>query len=348
MIDYSEVTIGNVSIHHVGNKNNNEELLLSKAALQISDSKLQALLVKFFLPPFSSNEYFSFSFSNDDFNLNPLFNFTSDIFDDSEDFHISSKDIAKHLYEVSVHPQIKSGDLFVVHFSNILLDGKNVEAVGLFKSEHRHAFLKLDISASDFSLNYDDGINIEKLDKGCLVFNTEKASGYKICIVDKSNKAIEAQYWKDHFLTLRTCNDEYHQTKDFLNITKNYVTKQITEDFELTKTDQIDMLNRSMEYFKKNESFDKASFEKEVFQSPEVIESFRKFDEVYRDENAIELDDHFDISQQAVKKQARIFKSVLKLDKNFHIYIHGDKEMIEQGVDKDGRKFYKIFYEKEA
>jgi hypothetical protein len=50
----------------------------------------------------------------------------------------------------------------------------------------------------------------------------------------------------------------------------------------------------------------------------------------------------------AVKKQERIFKSVLKLDKNFHIYIHGDRELIEQGMDADGRKFYKIYFEEES
>ena len=49
-----------------------------------------------------------------------------------------------------------------------------------------------------------------------------------------------------------------------------------------------------------------------------------------------------------MKRQARVFKSVLKLDKNFHIYIHGDRNKIEQGVDEKGRKFYKIYYEQEA
>ncbi len=43
------------------------------------------------------------------------------------------------------------------------------------------------------------------------------------------------------------------------------------------------------------------------------------------------------------------FKSVLKLDKNFHIYIHGDKELIEKGYDDAvGKKFYKIYYDEEA
>ena len=68
----------------------------------------------------------------------------------------------------------------------------------------------------------------------------------------------------------------------------------------------------------------------------------------YRKENDIQLIDSFEISTQAVNKQARIFKSVLKLDKNFHIYIHGNRELIEQGIDENGRKYYKIYYEREA
>jgi hypothetical protein len=61
----------------------------------------------------------------------------------------------------------------------------------------------------------------------------------------------------------------------------------------------------------------------------------------------VDLQDRFAISADAVKRQARVFKSVLKLDKNFHIYIHGDRNKIEQGVDENGRKFYKIYYEQE-
>jgi hypothetical protein len=55
----------------------------------------------------------------------------------------------------------------------------------------------------------------------------------------------------------------------------------------------------------------------------------------------------FEIDNKAVKKQAKIFKSVLKLDKNFHIYIHGNRNLIEKGIDEDGRKYYKIFFESE-
>ena len=85
----------------------------------------------------------------------------------------------------------------------------------------------------------------------------------------------------------------------------------------------------------------------EVFGDEEVKASFQNFNKVYATENDVETKDNFFISGQAVKKQARVFKSVLKLDKNFHVYIHGDKDLIEQGVEPDGRKFYKIYYTEE-
>jgi hypothetical protein len=83
-------------------------------------------------------------------------------------------------------------------------------------------------------------------------------------------------------------------------------------------------------------------------QDAEVIKSFHDYNKQFQQENEWQLADQFDISAIAVKKQQRIFKSVLKLDKNFHIYIHGNRELIEQGTDPDGRKFYKIYYDNEA
>jgi len=45
----------------------------------------------------------------------------------------------------------------------------------------------------------------------------------------------------------------------------------------------------------------------------------------------LDLEDNFEISSEAVKKKARAFKKILKLDKNFHIHIHGDLHKIEKG-----------------
>ena len=116
------------------------------------------------------------------------------MFSESDAFHENSVNVARHLYELSVHPQIKSGDLFVARISDMDVDGELTDAIGIFKSENRQAFLKLDNTGDDFSIRHDDGINIEKLDKGCLIFDIDKDSGYKVCIIDKSNKSSEAHF----------------------------------------------------------------------------------------------------------------------------------------------------------
>ena len=170
--------------------------------------------------------------------------------------------------------------------------------------------------------------------KHVLILFTE--TPYTVFIID--NTSNETDYWQNEFIKVKLKQDDANSTNQFLTLAKSFVTKQFPSEFETTKADQIDLLNRSVEYFKKNENFDKQNFEQEVFQDNEVIKSFQNFDSKYRQENEINISDDFFISSQVVKQQARVFKSVLKLDKNFHIYIHGNNELIKQGVDSDGRK----------
>ena len=41
-------------------------------------------------------------------------------------------------------------------------------------------------------------------------------------------------------------------------------------------------------------------------------------------------------------------RSVIKLDKNFHIYVHGGEQLIEQEYDEErGMKYYKLYYREE-
>lgn len=341
MIDFTEITLDSICIHKVGNKLRDEGIEVSDRNLSLGNDDTKKYLLRYFLSPFNNIETYNFYYPTD-LNLNDTYIFAKRIFANPESFYDISIDISKHLYEKSSHPKINEGEFCVCYFKDCLFDGQKTNAIGLFKSEKKDIFLKLNSS----KIGHESGVNIDKLDKGCLIFNLEEENGYKVCIVD-SNKSNDTQYWKDEFLSIKPASDNYSFTKDFLSITKNFVTKQLNQDFELSKADQIDFLNRSVDYFKNNDIFDKKEFEEKVFEDSDLIESFRKFDQTYRKENEIELTDNFEISVLALKKQARVFKSVLKLDKNFHIYIHGNKNLIEQGVDENGRKFYKIFYQEE-
>lgn len=346
MIDFTNIQLEEIAIHQVGNRLRDEGLKVSSENVDVEDSETRNYLLKYFLSPFDNNEIYNFTHPSE-LNLNEIYFFVKKIFSKPDSLFENSIEIAKHLYEKSTHPKINAGELCICFFKKCSLDGTTTDAIGFFKSEGKDVFLKFDSVKNNFKIKHESGINVNKLDKGCLIFNIEKASGFKVCVID-SNKSNDTQYWKNDFLNIKPATDDYHYTTDFLSITKNFVTKKLDEDFEVTKADKIDLLNRSVEYFKTHESFDKKEFEKEVFQDAGIIKSFRSFDENYREENEIEVTDNFEISPQAVKKQARVFKSVLKLDKNFHIYIHGNSELIEQGVEKDGRKYYKIYFKEES
>lgn len=346
IVDFTGIELQKLITHHIGNKLRDEKYLLSDELTNI-ESDTKDFLLRYFLLPIKVEEFYSFTHSVK-LELNDIYSVVETIFSNPKKFIPSSQDIAKLLYEQSLHPKIREGELNIVHFTNISVDGELVDAIGVFKSETDVPFIKMKNQKSKFRIEHDYGFEIKGMDKGCIIFNTDQKRGYKILIVDHANKSVEAQYWKDDFLKVKPISTEFHQTNQFLGIAKTFVTQQLSEEFDVTKADKIDLLNRSVEYFKTHESFDKREFEKEVFQDTGIIKSFRSFDTAYREDNDIELTDNFDISAQAVKKQARVFKSVLKLDRNFHIYIHGSRELIEQGIEKDGRKYYKIYFEKES
>ena len=346
VLDFTQVEIKNLITHHIGNKLRDEGVSLSNEPTHLAESTKDFLL-KYFLLPIKTEEFFCFDHPVK-LILNDILSVARSIFSNSKRFIQDSQDIAKLLYEQSLHPKIKEGELNVALFSNIVLDDEIVDAIGIFKSETGVPFLKMKNQKSRFSINHEYGFEIKGMDKGCIIFNTDEKSGYKVLVIDSANNSGEAQYWKDDFLKIKPIANEFQKTNQFLGIARQFVTKQLAEEFEISKADKIDYLNRSVEYFKNHDTFDKQEFEKEVFHHPSIIKSFRQFDETYRQENEVDLSDSFEISAQAVKKQARVFKSVLKLDKNFHIYIHGNRELIEQGIDEQGRKFYKIYYEKES
>ena len=340
--------IGNIDkfiLHFIGNKNNGDGVRFSDELIDFEN--IEEYIQQLINNNFKSEEKYQFYFQPD-LELNPMYQFISSIFNDEKSFIEQSQNAGRYLYDKSIHPQIKAGELCVVHFNDCRIDSNTVDCIGLFKSENKSTILKVNNIENGFSVTDEKGMSVSKLDKGCLIFNTKKEDGFLISVVDNTNKSNEARYWKDEFLSVQPLKNEFHQTNQFLGITRQFIAQQLSQDFEVDKADQIDFLNRSVNYFKNHKKFNKQEFEEKVFEDRDVIESFQRFGRICRQGNEMETKDNFDISKQAVKKQARVFKSVLKLDKNFHIHIHGNRDLIEQGIDKNGRKFYKIFYDQES
>jgi hypothetical protein len=325
-----------------------EGVTLSNATIDLArQPELAQVLIRYFLSHFKEPVYYNFHHVSS-LDLNEVYTIASSLFESTSSFVKKSKDLANILYEYSNHPKIKSGELYIAYFEDCQINNEVTDAIGIFKSENKETFLKVFEEEKSIQVNHEEGININKLDKGCLIFNLDAEEGFMVSIIDNLNKNGEAQYWKDEFLKLEPVSDNYHLTKNYLSLARSYVTERLDDEFEVTKTDQIDYLNRSIDYFKKNEEFNEKEFAQSVFEHQEVIQSFRRFKSDYQHENDIQLAGEFEISTPAVKRQAGVFKSVLKLDRNFHIYIHGNKDLIERGVDDDGRKYYKIYYNEES
>ena len=345
---FTEASLDRLTVHYTGNKQNGGALLVSKQEQDpgddIREKMREALLQKFT----NCHERYAFHHPSS-LEFNEVYNFIRRLFLEPAAFYDLSLKIAAHLFEVSVHPKIKPGELYVTLFSNILVDDRSVNAIGLFKAETKTLFADLIPGFDDLDLQLKEGVDLSRLDKGCLILNQEEQEGYELMIYDANGKGEEALYWKDKFLSVMIRQNEFLHTQGFLSMTKNYVTQHMPEEFEVSKTEQIDILNRSMDYFKTHGNFNKSEFEEEVLHHEDLINSFRKYDETYRRTNELGELNEFEISPHAVKKQARVFKSVIKLDKNFHIYIHGDRQLIEKGYDDALQKhYYKIYFEQET
>jgi len=329
----------NIIVHKIGNKINGEGIGFSDELLCLDENKAD-LIESFFLGSFKSEETFNF-YSDSYLENNTVYKIVSGIFENNTDLIAWSKNLGRHLYDAAENPRVQGGELFVVYFP---AEGDNVDKVGIFKTEKRESFLKIFPNAND-PLEVDKGISLTKIDKAALIYNKDKETGYVLSVVD-NNKNGDMYYWFEDFLKVKQRDDEYFHTQKALMVYKDYITKQLPVEFEVSKADQADFLNKSIKFFKEKEEFKMDEFSNEVLGDENVIESFVNFKTDYEMDMQINIAEEFPISPAAVKNTQKHFKGIIKLDKNFHIYVHGDKSKLHQGQDEGGL-FYKVYYEKE-
>lgn len=342
-----QALLDQLMVHHVGNKANGESLLLSNSILR-PDATISQLLQTYFLTPFKNEQFYNL-WHDEQLEKNDVFAAVSTLFDHKEEFVDRSKDLAKWLFEQSNHPKIKSGEFYVALFSDCHIEGEVVDAIGLFKAENKDTYLKVFARGNQMSVESDDGFNINKLDKGCLIFNLEREHGYVVSVVDNTNRGADALYWIDSFLGLRLRGDAFSHTRQAMTMCRKFISDEMPGSFEVSKADQADLLNRSLGYFKEAETFSLDDFNQKVMVQPEVMETFNNYCQKFSEEYDVEIPEEFNVSEQAVKKEARGMKSVIKLDKNFHIYIHGDRARLRWGVDEEtGLRYYQLLFESES
>ena len=345
MINLFNAHIDNLSIHRVGNKSRNEAIFLSEKPYRLND-EIMPLLKEYFFKPFREKEENYFQFAHDvDLEYNDMFNLATEIFTNPSEVHNISKKITSHLFEQSNHPHIKNGEVYIAYLSNVSIDNNVVDAIGVFKSEVQTDFLQFEEKESNLEMVLQHGINLNKLDKGCLIFNYKKEEGYKILTVD-SNR-YDARYWLEHFLSVDAFQDENFMTKKYLKFCQDFAKDVVlpAED----KQQEVLFMNRAINHFAKNDAFEESTFLNEVMENPEFIPEFKNYKVDKGEKYSIEDVTNFPIANAAVTDVRKKLKNTIHLDTNVQIkldFVNSDsaQKFVEKGWDEEKQMYYYLVY----
>jgi hypothetical protein len=347
MIEFKRAELEFMSIHHVGNNANGEPIILSERPIRFTDTKAKKDFMGFFNRSLKGEGYYQFR-KTDAVKINDVFSLVKDLFEDPSLFHKTSLKIANKLYEQGVHPSVKSGELLIVYFSNMMVDGEESDAIGLFKTEQKDDFIKFYERSGEFDFELDSGYFFDKADKAALILNSDQKNNLKVVVYEKSVYTFFPTYWTEDFLNLTRKHDSYFKTQSFLDSCKNFCEDVLTPENNVSKLEQQWMINRSMSYLLDKEKVELDTFETEVIQEPEMINAFREYRDNYNKINKIPNVSSFEISEPAIRSNKKYLRSVLKLDKNFHVYVHAKHDTIERGYDEEkGMHFYKLYFNNE-
>lgn len=245
------------------------------------------------------------------------------------------------------HPQIKDGVLMSIAIQDVEIDEELLNVVVLIKLEDAQSYFKLIDPAGEPVLSLDEGWPSGKMGKVAMILDQVTEDGYAAYVGSETTKA-NSRYWIDEILNVRPADKTYQPTQEYIDLAKTFIKDHIYQEPVGNQAEKHGVLYDAGEFFKKHEQYDDQNWQKEILQNkPERIEAWDQYKESHSERTGSSLPSSFGISNLAVKENQRFFKSVLKLDKNFHVYIHGDRTKIEHGEDADGKKFYKLYYDEE-
>lgn len=350
MIQTEETFIAQTILHKIGNKHQERENVLSSSILDTEDEDLYKMLFNMSLKPFAKiNEFYNFTHPTH-LSMNELYTYCSTVFENNESFIENSQHIANHLFNQSALPQIKSGDMIVTYYSDIFFKGELVDAIGILKIEKRTAFFQTIREGKQMHLEIDKGIHPSKMDKGCLILNTDKEKGYTVLSFDNNN--YDAAYWKDQFLSIEYADDDNAQTKHFLDMCKGFSNTVIKE--ELGKQEQAAFLSSTVGYFSENETVNPKEFETTLFNDKQSIQqAFVEYKELFEDKKQIDFWDEFEVSNAVFESQKRKINNDIKLDTHIQIKLdlekpESSKQYLEKGFDEEKQMhYYKVYFNNE-
>jgi len=344
MFDYNAAEITQYTLHFVGTKILDEPMVHST---QHSDDPLNPFSLKIknhLLKPMTRAKG-SYKLSTEGLVYEEIFAFHTQ----EKDFQSLAQGLSTHLYNQSEHPHIKSGECFICHFTDLVLDGELCDAIGIFKLERKEEFLSFDHSNNALKSSYQKGIPFQKIDKGCLVFLTEEETGFRALNIDANN--YDTQYWQVDFLGLKADITPATHTQQVVSMVEDFAKEVMAPNFD--KKQQTDFIADAVKFMEAKPAFKFEQFVEDVVKEPELKQEFDQFKTDFSERSFIPMPEEFEINEQAFEKEKKKLKSLIKLDTHIQIKIDYDdvqegSQYLVKGFDQEkGMHFYTIYFNEE-
>ncbi|MDA0931791.1 MAG: nucleoid-associated protein [Bacteroidetes bacterium] len=265
------------------------------------------------------------------------------ILEEPDALHDYGKKLAQRLADTAPGYTTRKGVFILAFFDNVT---EGQPGIGLFKAETEESILALNDQAESWELTWMKGLSGKRPDKGAL-FIPDEERGFKAIVADKN---AEIKYWLQGFLSLNPHSNAQQATRQVMDLIKGFSEDVLSTENKVERTEQMAFLDQTSRYLSSNPVFDVEEFGREVIHNSQLQEAFMDYKVAFEEERETELPNRVNIEQDTVVKQhGKFMRSVIKLDKNFHVYVHGNKDFIERGFDEEkGKYYYKLYFSEES
>lgn len=329
------------TIQKVGNKSKEEGIAFASKVDDITPASefISALIKNVF-----KFDVFSHFDSIDDLDMNPTYRFVRQIFESQDNFVKQSNNLARHLYDQSNHPNISNGEFYIIYIKGCIINGETVDALLLLKTEAKDSFLTISYENGEYSIKPQLGLSTRHVDKGCLIFNLEKESGYLMSIVETSTIRQDGRYWSSNFLYVKDIISDFQHTENIANFCASIVqtiSKQKPEKtLELAKASRIiaQKLQENGTKINATELISSLGIDDEITSMLPTLKN--------EYENKVgKIPETFICTPNATKRKAITKSNILRVGSGFEVKILDSSATIEQGFDVEKKKNYlKLYY----
>jgi hypothetical protein len=344
MIDLKTAVITAGIAHQLGNTQADESCFLSQSELMFNDIEA-AEYKKILCKPFQNNLQAHQLTSDSELYNNEMYNYITDIFKNANELSPISRKMTQMLYRFAGEYSIKPGLVFVILLDDITTPAGKTNGLAFIKMDAPAKFLKTLNTKDNVEVFFDKGLMSKNIEKAFLVLNDDFEAGFYLYPFEKI--IGETNYWNKYFLQCKARTDDFRQTNVLISTYSDYVMNELPIE-HFSKKEKIDLVQNAMNYMvENNTAVSVDEFIANQLPDPQHQEDYKANLMVYVNDNEVDLQTSFEPSKEALQYQKKKFRSIIKLDKNFHIYVHSNDDLIERGVDDKG-KFYKVYFNEEG